>query len=270
MKTVIQKYQLEEYEILELFVKDKKGKIKLFVDEGVYTKNRHFRLLGSSKASKNTPLVISKKNKYKPQTTEDGPDCNMFLDSLITYFSSTPTTILEFKQLGKEKRGERHHKTEDESESHPMITFGITANSKIDEFIQRLIHPKGKIRRKIFFSSSFFIVYEIQNFRYCHNIGREHKSNNIKYVVDLNRLTYYQKCFDPDCGEYKSKHFNLPEEICFLFSDELYFNNVADFDKEIIAAVEQIEAQMNILDREETDLYEITGCIEDALNENSV
>lgn len=43
----------------KLFVKNDKGESELFIDEGVYTKNRSFRLFMSSKLGKNTPLVIS-------------------------------------------------------------------------------------------------------------------------------------------------------------------------------------------------------------------
>lgn len=266
LEVLTEKYQINEHEMLEFFVKDEKGKIKLFIDEGVYTKNRHFRLLGSSKAHKKVPLVVSKQNKYKPKVTEDGIHCNMFLDSLITYFSSTVTKILEFKRPEIKKIARENHGKI--AKLLPPTNFEGAAHSKIDEFILGLISPKGKIRRKMFFNSSFFLVYDIQNFRYCHNIGREHKSNNIKLVVDLNRLTCYQKCFDPDCGiDYKSKDFDLPEEIRFMFSDQLLSNNVTDFDRDIERAVEEIEKKINFLDQEEIDLCEITGCIEDALNE---
>ncbi len=55
--------------------------------EGVYTKNRNFRLYLSSKLGKANPLVLARDNQYVPQPPQGGKistDEQMFLDSLIT------------------------------------------------------------------------------------------------------------------------------------------------------------------------------------------
>lgn len=186
MEELCKKYKICDYEVRDFFVKDRKGTIKLFIDEGVYTKNRHFRLLGSSKIHKNAPLTVSAKNKYKANAQSDEiEDCSLFLDSLITYFSTPPSKVLDFGDSGK--------KIKNLSENHPkMLPLKMVENpaeasyTEIDKFIESLIHPNGRIRRKCFFSSNFVIVYDIQGYRFCHNIGREHKSNNIKFIVSFN------------------------------------------------------------------------------------
>ena len=44
------------------------------------------------------------------------------------------------------------------------------------------------------------ILYEIAGgYKFCENIGRHHKSNNVRIIVDLQVGQYYQKCHDPDC-----------------------------------------------------------------------
>lgn len=49
---------LEHRELLKrLFVRDKDGSDSLFIDQGVYTRNRNFRIILSSKLGKGTPLV---------------------------------------------------------------------------------------------------------------------------------------------------------------------------------------------------------------------
>lgn len=57
-------------------------------------------------------------------------------------------------------------------------------------------------------------------YRYCENIGRYHKSNNVYWIVDLNTKKIYQKCHDPDCSDFSSMPKNLPEEILFKLDIE--------------------------------------------------
>lgn len=56
--------------------------------------------------------------------------------------------------------------------------------------------------------------------RYCENIGRSHKSNNIYLIVDLNKKELYQKCHDADCSNFVSTPKKLPDEILFQLDTE--------------------------------------------------
>lgn len=61
----------------------------------------------------------------------------------------------------------------------------------------------------------------IFHYRYCANIGRPHKSNNVYWVADLKYRCVYQKCHDQDdCPNFKSKATPFPCEINFLLNDE--------------------------------------------------
>lgn len=80
---------------------------------------------------------------------------------------------------------------------------------------------------QLFFSIYIYIatyrrnnVFSILFYRYCENIGRCHKSNNIYWIVDLNKKKMYQKCHDEDCSGFLSTPKNLPEEIAFKFDIE--------------------------------------------------
>lgn len=55
--------------IMELLIMDSKGKLLLFCDEGVYTKNRHFRVFKSTKLGRKAPLILSNENIYQPDKT---------------------------------------------------------------------------------------------------------------------------------------------------------------------------------------------------------
>lgn len=214
LNKVSEKYNLVNEDIIDLFVQNQKDQVKLIVDEGVYTKNRHFRTLGSSKQSKNIPLTLSRTNKYKPCESVESIECTTFLDSLVTFFSWNVDRIIEF---GNNSKLQRKKNSNNECKKKKSGVSGI--HPQIDDFINSIL-PKGGVRRKIFFSDTSSIVYEIQGYRYCENIQREHKSNNIIYIVDLQALSYYQKCYDPDCTGFRSHFKPLPEEIRFLFEDD--------------------------------------------------
>lgn len=98
---------------------------------------------------------------------------------------------------------------------------------EIDCFVRSLVNKdgvQGGIRRWNYFSPDEILVYDISGYRWCENIGRAHKSNNIMILVDLKKEVWYQKCHDPVCREqnFKSQSFPLPPRIClpFLFKEE--------------------------------------------------
>jgi hypothetical protein len=58
---------------------------------------------------------------------------------------------------------------------------------------------QGRIRSWYWFSEHGVVVYNIMGNRFCERIGRQHKSNNVMYIVDFRTAGFYQKCHDPDC-----------------------------------------------------------------------
>lgn len=86
-------YGISEELLRELIITDRKGQKKIFVDTAVYTRNRHFRTLGSTKLNKSAPLLVSHINPYQPKLQAD---YSMFLSSLITYFDDDNLKLLEF------------------------------------------------------------------------------------------------------------------------------------------------------------------------------
>ncbi|KAJ3054490.1 hypothetical protein HK097_001671, partial [Rhizophlyctis rosea] len=48
--------------------------------------------------------------------------------------------------------------------------------------------------------------------RFCSNIGRQHKSNGVYYVVDLKTGVFNQRhvCYDPDCRHFRSPDICIP------------------------------------------------------------
>jgi len=64
---------------------------------------------------------------------------------------------------------------------------------------------KGRIRKILpFHQTSLYKIEIAGDYRYCDNIDRHHKTNQVYFVVDPINKFYYQKCHDPDCKGFKS------------------------------------------------------------------
>ncbi|XP_008409909.1 DNA-directed primase/polymerase protein isoform X2 [Poecilia reticulata] len=177
-----------------LLVKNKDGRDGLFVDLGVYTKNRNFRLYKSSKVGRNAAFAVAEDNQFTAEPAkEKSAEENVFLASLVCNVSFTGQRIL----------------TWDAPETKEVKS--PTAQSQ-----QGLDSNQG-IRRWNYFSADQLLVYDIAKYRWCENVSRFHKSNNIMIVVDLKEEVWYQKCHDPDCRNFRSSSFPLPQEICVRY-----------------------------------------------------
>lgn len=202
----------------------------LFCDQSVYSRNRHFRLFKSSKLKKNIPLVLSNNNKHKLSAEVHCEDCfdkEIFLKSLITFgcdgrvllnFTNTMTSEIGVTSLVKQIHCEIKNKNGECQSSYTSSPF-----PRIDTYISNLVFP-GKIFKNHYFPSVNKLVYSIVKQRYCGNVKRQHKNNNVKYVVDLNEMYWYQKCYDPDCEQYRSNCTKLPDEICFEYAKRVVDN----------------------------------------------
>lgn len=221
--------QLKECKIPELdvsdqqslFVKNDKGESVSFCDLAVYTKNRNFRLFLASKFEKKVPLIVAKSNSHIPKDYdhEDWP-CNeaaVFSASLITYFkpNNTIKQLLSFGDISDELGEVNSYKSRafSSTSSDPSLDgYSSSPWSEIDRFIAELVAPSGIIRKWIYYEKTETIVYLIHGNRFCSNINREHKSNHIKYIVNIPNATYYQSCFDPDCAQSRPFPQPIPPE----------------------------------------------------------
>ncbi|NWX56936.1 PRIPO protein, partial [Promerops cafer] len=191
-----------------LIVNDKEGNKQLFVDLGkykFYTKNRNFRMYKSSKAGKNVILKIADDNKFIPKCEKD-----VSLEE--AYFLSSLICNCVFVAFGL---------------TDHMEGYQGSPYPEIDHFVRSLVNKdglQGGIRQWSYFSLKELLIYDISGYRWCENIRRAHKSNNIMILVDLKNEVWYQKCHDPVCREqnFKSRSFPLPPGICLpsLFKEE--------------------------------------------------
>ncbi|XP_023216366.1 DNA-directed primase/polymerase protein-like [Centruroides sculpturatus] len=124
-----------------------------------------------------------------------------------------PNEIEMVKKPSKEELNMLFVKNEKENitlfcDKGPVCHYQHSNYPQIDHFIKDLISNNGKgYIYKIDFYQNSILEYSTCNYRYCKNIGREHKSNNVIIVVSLKKRVYFQKCYDPECRQsnYKSK-----------------------------------------------------------------
>ncbi|XP_004682561.1 PREDICTED: DNA-directed primase/polymerase protein [Condylura cristata] len=206
-----------------LVVKNSLGEKQLFVDLGVYTRNRNFRLYKSSKIGKLATLEIAEDNRFIPKQSKNISEENQyFLSSLVSNvrFSDTLRILTSDTPQIKQKGVEHCNSANTSVES--IEGFQCSPYPEIDQFVLSLVNKngiKGGIRRWNYFFPEELLVYDICKYRWCENIGRAHKSNNIMILVDLKNEIWYQKCHDPVCKaeNFKSDCFPLPAEVSFRF-----------------------------------------------------
>ena len=63
--------------------------------------------------------------------------------------------------------------------------------------------------------SNNFVYVNVTGNRYCHNIQRQHAGNNIFFRVELSTFNFRQGCYDKDCTGVLSKAMSLPPEVLF-------------------------------------------------------
>ncbi|VDN56789.1 unnamed protein product [Dracunculus medinensis] len=203
--------------------KDGTRQIPLF-DVGVYTRNRNFRLYLSSKIGKNNPLILSCRcDFYQPGTATKK---QIFLDSLVVpsvrlediniiNSINTCTSINEVSQIDSGLLS--CHGSFDRECSNSVVLSGQGFASPYPFLDQRWKETVSIRMWKLVKDESKricrIIYYVLANCRYCFNIGREHKSNGTYWTVDLEKLIFYQKCFDIDCRGASSNHFPLPNFV---------------------------------------------------------
>lgn len=233
-----------------------------FVDIGVYTKNRLFRLLGSSKYGKpaSAALRIASENKY-PFPDDFSNSC-FYLPDMMKALDERKSDTFTFHNansnaIERQIAWENHASALADTLVVPLkknvsaellyhqsahIPDGVTSTSLqasfrprkpvmtyqnnvgaspfplIDEFIHKTVAIRkgipGSIRAWSLHCrsndySSREIIYQIKDNRWCENINREHKSNNIMWHVSLANFTYWQSCWDPGKGDFKGLLLHL-------------------------------------------------------------
>ncbi|WVZ14392.1 hypothetical protein V8G54_011958 [Vigna mungo] len=166
---------------------------QLFVDTAVYSRNRCFRLVLSSKAGKSAVLLPTKRFKCKDLGEED-----MFMASLICNIDVDCQTYLVCK-TDLECVKTLHFDTEESSNiKNPcQILRECTMDIGTSDLTTTYFMGKSPFP---FLDKFILSVASVGNIL-------------VIYVVDLRMAVYYQKCHDPDCRGYRSPSRPIPVHV---------------------------------------------------------
>eukprot|EP00727_Mastigamoeba_balamuthi_P002674 m51a1_g12403 hypothetical protein (542) ;mRNA; r:691229-693142 len=223
----------------DLFARDEHGAPKFIADLGVYSRNRNFRMYKSTKAGKLSFLLPTE------DTRELFPiDQDLFLASLVCNVASgahlLSSAVARPAQEPSQRfaaplavaPGQRRDVGTPSSTQYGRAMGGASQAPgaqgsargmfpALDTFMAEVARTRGAergakpghVREAWYYRDTSTIVYSIADNHYCERIGRSHKSNNVLIVCNLQSLSYYQKCLDPDCEGFRSREVPLPAQV---------------------------------------------------------
>uniref|UniRef100_A0AC35G1M8 DNA-directed primase/polymerase protein n=1 Tax=Panagrolaimus sp. PS1159 TaxID=55785 RepID=A0AC35G1M8_9BILA len=200
-------------------------------DPAVYTKNRSFRILLSSKCNKN--VIFKYRNGCEFYGENLPNERQIFLDSLVVPKDFSNALILNIvENKGRVlKRNRIMHTVADAM--RPISDFAETVDfetldagvppspfPELDEYVRefntqfnRNVEIRNWTLLRLKSNGSQRVQYQLNNCKYCLRISREHVSNNVYWTCQLDREWMFQKCFDYDCREFVSNFFPLPSTL---------------------------------------------------------
>lgn len=141
----------------ELLVNTEKGK-KLFIDTGVYTKNRHFRIFKATKFGKQRYLEHAPDCTHIPTKEYKDSDLGIFLDSLVSYFPNKKNLIL--LQFDENKTPLAQLYTSYAKDAFVSQDHVESPYPALDNYIVEVVKP-GKIRMSKYLENKHLVIYEI-------------------------------------------------------------------------------------------------------------
>lgn len=180
-----------------------------FIDKLVYSRNRNFRIIGSKKYGKSTPLTLASFN----VSTFGDSEYQNFKNSLITSIEDG-CRLLDEEFLGQ---GQTIQARDNNSRERNRSTNLPSPFSELDDFVTSKLRPGGFIRSWNM-SYNDRILYSVGGSRFCLNVKREHSSNHIYFICDLAKMTMAQFCHS--CVGFRSEETVIPASVFQWCHDE--------------------------------------------------
>jgi len=98
------------------------------------------------------------------------------------------------------------------------VAFHVLPVDEVANWICSVARPGARIFKWAVRACGTVISFSLTRNRYCENIDREHRHNNILVICDMAKAVWWQKCFDPDCRSFCSKVLRryLENKSCFV------------------------------------------------------
>ena len=207
-------------------------RVDSFIDLGVYSRNRVFRLYLSSKRTapgeKEKPRLLPTGRFWSnpDASSKEEPDKETFersraaargtiealnMHSKIQFEGVNHSSVLR----GKTFQG---YRTGSFSNSKGVGGNSIgpcprTASFVCEDFNGWSGHGGAAIRSWTAFPEYGVLVLNLFGNRFCENVERAHKSNNVMFVIDFREEAYYQRCHDPDCRGTRGPWHKLRDDL---------------------------------------------------------
>ncbi|EKX52915.1 hypothetical protein GUITHDRAFT_101365 [Guillardia theta CCMP2712] len=196
--------------------------VKSCVDLGVYTRNRCFRILYSSKLGKTRTFERSQRehpHKWHPDLHSNAfmklmfsslhpsvgggrdEEENVFMHSLIC-FTSQLDHLLEDEDANKTKKATLTLNFTTISASDTSRRESFSSKSPFPDLDRYVCEVRSGawVQQWALNRTSMRITFSLLGNRFCEAIGRQHKSNRIS------------RCLDPDCANFQSPERPIPRE----------------------------------------------------------
>nr|XP_039272767.1 DNA-directed primase/polymerase protein-like [Styela clava] len=228
------------------------GQDKLIVDKAVYTKNRHFRLFQSCKKGKEALLLRSDHCKFEfdtlhvplsqetaqsnkifgPELTQCGNNKSIFYASLICNVDDTDINLIPF-EIKKRTPNVPISSGRVPSFTHDNFYSDFDC-LELNDYVKSLIQTNdtpGHIGSIEYDAEENTVKYSIRGNRYCRNIGRQHKSNNVYYLAYLDQRVIIQRCYDrQSCRDFFSLPIRIPKNVVRCLEEGMYITDVPNED----------------------------------------
>ncbi len=103
-----------------------------------------------------------------------------------------------------------------------------TNGTPIEKFINKYIRGQEKTKVKKVRKRGSKWKIECDS-KFCENKNDHHKSNHVYFVIDTQRMTIHQECFDEDCKGFKGKMYKLSRDTIDVSKDSLRIDDFGDF-----------------------------------------
>ena len=195
----------------KVFEINHKGKKRSFIDRKVYSNNQNLRLYLSTKYQKLTPLTVASYDKSVPKLRASASSSHdehylIFENSLITSIG-TSCNMIDMSSISEESVTKQ---------TAVSVTGRRISDPspypELDQFVKEQLSPGDYIRSWSQRSSvRNKILFAIGGSRFCSNVNRAHRSNNVYYVCDLSNLTLNQHCHS--CIGYEGPDISIPKSV---------------------------------------------------------
>jgi hypothetical protein len=181
------------------------GNLAEIIDMAVYTKNRNFRCIWSTKVANGTNYPLKPVDATNSSPSESS--LAYFQKTLIAFVGDNPHCV----EYGAIEPPEPASKPIEKPFSHR-----VSGHDDIDRFALSVFAPSGRISNRKYNCCGNILNLIVDGNRFCRRIGREHRSNHIFIACRLSRGDMVQKCTDPDCRGFESDPVPIPERILEL------------------------------------------------------